>query len=164
MKTLLIVRHAKAEQNGFFQSDFERPLNHRGEKDAPEMAGRLKKRDFGIDAFVTSPALRALTTCRLFCEEFDRSKKDIIQIDELYQAPKETFYHVITGLHDEYDHVAIFAHNPGITDFANSLCHGLYIDNMPTCGMLAVEADISSWKDFRTAEKKFLFFDYPKAL
>jgi phosphohistidine phosphatase len=33
---------------------------------------------------------------------------------------------------------------------------------MPTCGMFAVKADISDWKEFYTAEKEFMFFDYPK--
>jgi phosphohistidine phosphatase len=28
--------------------------------------------------------------------------------------------------------------------------------------MFAVQAAVDSWKDFAKAEKKFLFFDYPK--
>lgn len=162
MKTLIIIRHAKSDQHGMFASDFERPLNKRGEHDAPMMAERLKNRKIKIDAFVSSPANRALTTCTLFCKTFDVSIHDIIKIDALYHAPRDTFYQVINNLDDQFNTVSVFSHNPGITDFANSLCHGLYIDNMPTCAMLAVESDIHSWKDFRTAEKKFLFFDYPK--
>ncbi|MFN8244827.1 MAG: histidine phosphatase family protein [Ferruginibacter sp.] len=163
MKTLVIIRHAKSDQNGLFASDFERPLNKRGERDAPVMAERLKNKMTKIDAFVSSPAKRALSTCRLFCDSYGADKNKIIQVDELYHAARETFYDVVSGTDDRYNSIALFSHNPGITDFANSLCHGLYIDNMPTCAMLAVEANIESWQDFRTAEKKFLFFDYPKA-
>jgi phosphohistidine phosphatase len=38
----------------------------------------------------------------------------------------------------------------------------MHIDNMPTCGVFAVSADINTWKDFENANKTFLFFDYPK--
>ena len=48
MKSLLIVRHAKSSWD-FDLEDFDRPLNHRGETDAPEMAKRLLKKDLKID-------------------------------------------------------------------------------------------------------------------
>jgi phosphohistidine phosphatase SixA len=41
MKTLIIVRHAKSSWANPDQTDFERPLNDRGNRDAPEMAKRL---------------------------------------------------------------------------------------------------------------------------
>ena len=69
---------------------------------------------------------------------------------------------VAASLDDKYDNVAIFSHNPGITDFVNSLCKDVQIDDMPTCGIFAVEIAIENWIDFKKAEKKFLFFDYPK--
>ena len=72
------------------------------------------------------------------------------------------FFEVIKELHDQYEHVAIFAHNPGITDFANRLCKDVSIDEMPTCSIFAVESTIEKWSNFKEAEKKFLFFDSPK--
>ncbi len=163
MKTIYIVRHAKSSWGNLTQPDFDRPLNDRGFKDAPEMAKRLKKKEAKIDLFVSSPANRAKTTCEFFCETFGKSKKDILFIDELYHAPAATFYAVISELEDEFKSVAIFSHNPGITEFVNSLARGVQIDNMPTCGIFAVEAPIKSWAEFEKAERKFLFVDYPKA-
>jgi phosphohistidine phosphatase len=69
---------------------------------------------------------------------------------------------VINELQADADTVAIFAHNPGITDFVNSLCKNASTDSMPTCAVFAVQADIKEWKDFADAERKFLFMDYPK--
>ena len=66
-KTLLIIRHAKSSWDIGTLTDFERPLNERGKRDAPEMAARLKKRNIKIDAFVSSPAKRAKKTAELFC-------------------------------------------------------------------------------------------------
>jgi phosphohistidine phosphatase len=88
----------------------------------------------------------------------------MILIDKLYHAAPDTFYEVITEADDKFDRVAIFSHNPGITDFVNELIEGVRVDNVPTCGVFALECDIKKWKDFREAEKKLLFFDYPKNL
>ena len=71
MKTLILIRHAKSSWDAPGMSDSERPLNERGKKDAPEMAKRLRKRGLKIDAFVSSPAERALRTARYFAKEFD---------------------------------------------------------------------------------------------
>lgn len=162
MKTLYVIRHAKSGWGDFNLPDFDRPLNDRGKKDAPEMAARLKENNIIIDAFVSSPAKRARKTCKLFCEAYNYKEDDIIYIDSLYLAPAEKIFEVVTGLNNQYSHVAIFAHNPGVTDFANRLTSQVHIDEMPTCGIFAVETAIDNWKDFRNEEKKFLFFDYPK--
>ena len=160
-KTLILIRHAKSSWDEPGLSDAERPLNERGKKDAPEMAKRLKDKGLKIDLFLSSPAKRAKRTARYIAEELD-VKKDKIETEEaLYGAGPTAFIEVISNLSDKYKTVAIFAHNPGITDFANTLT-SVHIDNMPTCGIFAVQADVNSWKEFKNAEKKFLFFDYPK--
>ena len=157
---MFIIRHAKAE-TVFTLNDFERPLNERGKKDAPEMAKRLLQKKIKIDAFVSSPAKRAKKTAVLFGEVFGRTEADIIFITALYHAPAEIFYEVIQQFDNDLNSIAVFAHNPGITDFANSLTT-VRIDNMPTCSVFAVNADISRWSDFTKSKKEFLFFDYPK--
>lgn len=161
MKTLIIVRHAKSSWDNIGQDDIERPLNDRGKKDAPEMAKRLKDRNIKIDKFVSSPAKRAKRTAKYFAEAYDVDKKDIVLIDELYEASPANFYQVAAQLKDDWDIVAIFSHNPGITSFVNSLTN-VQIDNMPTCGVFAVSIPGNQWANFKSEEKSFLFFDYPK--
>jgi phosphohistidine phosphatase len=161
MKTLILVRHAKSSWDEIGLPDSERPLNERGKKDAPEMAKRLKKKDLPIDQFISSPAKRARRTAQFFAEEFELRKKDIVITEDLYAADPEDFSKVIASADNKQDTIALFSHNPGITDFANSLT-SVRIDNMPTCGIFAVQAETDSWKEFQQAEKKFLFFDYPK--
>ena len=163
MKTLLIIRHAKSSWDIGSLNDFERPLNERGKKDAPEMAKRLLDKKITIDAFVSSPAKRAKKTAELFCSVYDYKEKDIIFISALYHAGVQTFYDTIENLEDSYNKIAIFSHNPGITSFVNELTESVRIDNMPTCGVFAVKIDITEWKDFKKSTKEFLFFDYPKS-
>lgn len=162
MKTLLVVRHAKSSWANIGEADFDRSLNDRGKRDAPDMAMRLVNKKIRIDTFISSPAKRAKMTCEAFCSVYQRNKSEIIFVDKLYHAPSHVFYQVIDELETDADTIAIFAHNPGITDFVNGLCKNASTDNMPTCAVFAVQADIESWKDFGNAERKFLFMDYPK--
>ena len=161
MKTLLIIRHAKSDQS-FFGNDFERPLNERGKKDAPDMAQRLFSRNIRIDSFVSSPAKRAKRTAELFCDAYKKDIADIHFISALYHAPAREFYEVIKNLDDQLNSVAIFAHNPGITYFVNGLVEEVRVDNMPTCAVFAVKVNTGQWKDFAKAPKDLLFFDFPK--
>lgn len=161
MKRLLIIRHAKSNWNFPSLADFDRPLNDRGKHDAPMMAERLLKESIEIDAFVSSTANRALSTATFFIEKFGRKKNHIIEIDELYHAPASLFFSVIKSLNSEFSTVAIFSHNPGITEFVNQITN-VKLDNMPTCGIFAVKCNIENWKDFSTNTNAFWFFDYPK--
>jgi phosphohistidine phosphatase len=161
VKTVFIIRHAKSDQS-FFGNDFERPLNERGKNDAPMMAKRLKHKQVAIDAFVSSPAKRAKKTAEFFAKEYGKDENDILFISALYHAPAPVFYEVISTMPDDLAAIAVFAHNPGITNFINSLAEDTSIDNMPTCGIFSVRADIANWKEFAKAKKEFVFFDYPK--
>ena len=162
MKSLYIVRHAKSSWGNLTLSDFDRPLNDRGKTDAPMIAQRLLKDKIKIDIFISSPAKRALKTCKIFCKEYNKDEKAILEIDELYHAAVETFYKVVTAIPDEFETAAIFSHNPGITDFVNSLGTDIKVDNMPTCAVFGVELNAANWKDFSNANKKFVLFQYPK--
>lgn len=162
MKTVLLVRHAKSDWGDPSLDDFDRPLNDRGKRDAPVMADRLREKKVSIDAFIASPAKRAKRTAIIFAKAYKQSKDDIHFRDELYGAAQEVFYDVIANADNEWESIAIFSHNPGITDFANQLTDAR-IDNIPTCGVFVITADCDSWSAFRDAGKHFLFFDYPKA-
>jgi phosphohistidine phosphatase len=161
MKQLLLIRHAKSSWDDPLQNDIDRPLNKRGKKDSPVMAERLLDKKIKLDAFISSPAERALSTCIYFAKTYDVKKKEIIQVDELYNAQVENFYNVISEVDDSFDSIALFSHNPGVTEFANELTD-VHVDDMPTCSIFAVKADIEKWKEFTEGEKLFWFFDYPK--
>ncbi len=162
MKQLFLIRHAKSSWDSPTLKDIDRPLNERGKKDAPSMAKRLASQKIKLDALFSSNANRALSTAQCFAEEFDIKKNDIIQIPELYHANTSDFYDVITQADDDLQNLAIFSHNPGITEFINELTDKKIMD-MPTCGIFAIKIHSKSWKDFATATKDFWFFDFPKA-
>jgi phosphohistidine phosphatase len=161
MKTLILVRHAKSSWDAVGLEDYERPLNERGKEDAPVMAKRLKDKKLEIDIFISSPAKRAHKTARYFAREHGVEKTEIILENKLYGASVSAFLEVVIEIKDKHKTAIIFSHNPGITEFANTLT-SVHIDNMPTCSIFAVQANCDKWADFLKSEKNFLFFDYPK--
>ncbi len=161
MKSLLLIRHAKSSWDDVSLSDFDRPLNERGKNDAPVMAHRLLDKKINIDAFISSPAKRAKKTASIFAKEFKKDKEKIILKTELYGASGDVFYDVISKTKDKFKSIALFSHNPGLTDFANQLTD-VQIDNIPTAGIFAVKADCKKWEDFKESKKEFWFFDHPK--
>jgi phosphohistidine phosphatase len=162
MKTLFLIRHAKAVPHSFNVIDFERPLNEQGQNDAAMMAQKLILEGIEIDTFITSTALRAITTCKTFATAYNIDHNEIITLGKLYDAPYEVFYDIIEGLNDKINNVAIFAHNPGITEMASLQTTPMEFIDMPTCGIFAVKIEIDAWKNFRKGVKEKLFFKYPK--
>lgn len=161
MKTLLIIRHAKSDWNDPSLSDFDRTLTERGKSDAAMMAKRINKKVIEIDVFVSSPAKRAKKTGKLFMKEYGKNEKDLLLISSLYEASVKDYYDAVENFDDKDNTVAIFAHNPTITEFINSLeCSPIY--NMPTCAVFGLKIKTDHWKEVSEAEKEFLFFDYPK--
>lgn len=126
------------------------------------MAARVKARKIFPGAFISSPAKRAKKTAELFCEGMGADKDAIIYFSALYHAPAPVFFEVVKEIGNDIEIAAIFSHNPGITHFVNQLCSDVRLDNMPTCGVFAVNAHCSTWKEFEKAKKDFLFFDYPR--
>ena len=161
MKTLFIVRHAKSSWDDPSQSDFDRPLNERGKRDAPKMAKRLRDKKFEIEVFISSPAKRAKKTALYFMEEYDAKQKELVLVNHLYEANTSAFFDAVKNIDNKYDHAALFSHNPGITAFVNSLTDQV-IPEMPTCAIFGIKILTESWKDFETAKKELLLFDYPK--
>jgi phosphohistidine phosphatase len=162
MKFLFVIRHAKSSWDDAAVADIDRPLNARGRRDAEEMAQRLHKKTSSVNAFISSPANRARSTAEQFALAFGKERNEIVVEQGLYLAPVSFFLELLSSLDNHLESVAIFAHNPGITDFVNSLTAAVNTDNVPTCGVFGVKASIDNWREFAAAKKDLLFYDYPK--
>jgi phosphohistidine phosphatase len=160
-KTLLLIRHAKSDWADLMLSDFKRPLNPRGESNAPEMAKRLVKRELFPQQFVSSPALRAITTAKLFAGELNIKPAEIIQVPEIYDALTNTLLEIVNNLNENSDFTALFGHNPGITGLVNYLCNQ-DVFHMPTCGMVLIKFPFDKWQMISQGTGELVFFDFPK--
>jgi phosphohistidine phosphatase len=160
-KTLLLIRHAKSDWGDLMLSDFERPLNHRGEINAPEMAKRLAKRELFPQQFISSPALRAITTAKYFAKELHINPADIIQEKDIYDALTDSLLEVVNNLDESSNFTALFGHNPGITGLVNYLSNQ-EISHLPTCGMALLKFPFDQWKMVSSGTGELVFFDFPK--
>ncbi|MDL5048828.1 histidine phosphatase family protein [Oscillatoria amoena NRMC-F 0135] len=161
MKTLYIIRHAKSSWDEPGLSDFERPLNDRGKKDAPRMGKRLNERGINPNLMLSSPAKRALSTCRRICRELHDTEERIKTEKRLYHADSGTIMDVVQNLDNRHHTVMVFGHNPGLTDFVNEIMHA-NLSNLPTCGVVAARFLTDSWKHVDASNCELLFVDFPK--
>ncbi|HKG04887.1 MAG TPA: histidine phosphatase family protein [Pedobacter sp.] len=161
-KQLLLIRHGKSEWGNAHLADFDRPLNPRGHRNAPEMASRIAFKSLIPQLIVSSPAMRATTTARHFSEVWEMSSDRFQQEPDIYEANTITLLKIVNNLDNQYDHVALFGHNPGFTDFANYLTNaGIY--NIPTCGTVLISFETDDWKEVSHSSGTLLEFDYPKS-
>ncbi len=161
MKTLYLVRHAKSSWDYPHLRDADRPLNDRGEKNAPEMASRLKQKNIIPDKIISSPARRAMDTCIIFSDILGYSTGKIIEDRRIYHAAEEDLLEVIKETDNQINSVMLFGHNPGFNWLAEGLT-GEDLGNIPTCGIVACKVNISIWKEIGPGTGELVFFDYPK--
>lgn len=160
-RNLYLIRHAKSSWKDPGLDDHQRPLNKRGENDAPLMAKILKKKNIKPDLILSSTAVRAFEFAKILADEFDYKKKNIEATNNLYMADEKDMLEIVRNVDDKNETVFLIGHNPDLTYFANSLCN-YNLDNIPTSGIFGVEFDVESWKDIDFGKGKFLLFEYPK--
>lgn len=161
MKRLYLIRHAKSSWKNSSLADVDRPLNKRGEKDAPFMGNRLRKVKANPDGIFTSPAKRARKTTKMLAKAMDYPKEKIETVTELYGATQASLFDFIRQLDDALTNVMLIGHNPELTDLANYLTTER-VENIPTCGIFCIDFPVDSWKEISENLGTVAFFDYPK--
>jgi phosphohistidine phosphatase len=149
---LTLLRHAQTETGHPGQNDWERELEPRGRRDAPEIARRLYERQAIPTLIVSSPAVRALETARLAARIFNIPEQDIVRDDRLYLATAATMLQVARERGGVTPHLMIVGHNPGLTEFGNHLSAERTLDGMPTCAAYTLRFDIDAWAKLDWAE------------
>jgi phosphohistidine phosphatase len=160
-KELLLVRHAKSSWDDPYLDDHDRPLNERGLRNAPEMGKRLQGSIVRLDVWISSTALRAITTAEILAEQVGFPPDQIQRTKDLYHASATELQEFIAGLDDAIDSVALFGHNPGMTSLVANL-YGLPIDNLPTCGVVHLQFNENTWSAVSSAPPALAYFDFPK--
>jgi phosphohistidine phosphatase len=161
MKTLYLVRHAKSDWENENISDINRPLNERGYKDAHAMSLKLKEVIATPEVFISSPAIRAITTCLIFAGHFNVDPKKINIESTLYETPLKEYLKIIQSLDKKYQTAILFAHNPTITELCNTLTKP-FTDGMPTCGIAGITFNLDKWEDIKKKSGDLELYDFPK--
>ena len=160
-KELLLVRHAKSSWDDPSLDDHDRTLNERGLRNAPDIGKRLHRLDICPDVWISSTALRAITTAEIIAKQIGFSHDQIQRIKDLYHATATELQEFISGLDDQFGSAVLFGHNPGMTSLVANL-YGLLIDNVPTCGVVHLQFREANWKDVSSALPARAYCDFPK--
>ena len=162
-RRLTLVRHAKSDWGDASLDDFDRPLNKRGERDAPEMAQRLVAAGLVPTRIVTSPAVRALATARAFADAFGYPASRIVLADDVYLAKPEQLLDVVRRFGGRARHLMLFAHNPGISSFGAMLSGDDSLGDVPTCAVTSFLVPSDRWSELAFGCARRDFHDFPKS-
>ena len=144
MKILYLLRHAKSSWDDPARSDFQRPLNPRGNRTAPFMGELMKKRKLRAEIIVSSPAERAKETAVLVKEAADM-QVEIVFDRRIYEASANRLRKVTSELKNGYASAMLVGHNPGIEGFVYNLTGRS--EPMPTAALAIIELAIDNWSD-----------------
>ncbi|MDG5491454.1 histidine phosphatase family protein [Psychroserpens sp. SPM9] len=156
MKTLILTRHAKSSWE-YDVSDKERPLKKRGVNDAKLVSSAFKERLLSPETVFSSPANRALSTCKIFMNTLNIPETDIEIIPDLYDFGGEQVIRFLKKLDEDYKNVMIFGHNHAFTSICN-IFGDKFIDNLPTSGLVVIDFNVNSWSDIKNGTTRFMIF------
>ncbi len=111
-RRLIVMRHATSAWNTGAGSDHARPLNGRGQRDAPRVARHLVEAGWEPDAVLSSDAERTRQTWAGMAPELT-SPPDPTFTNALYHAGLEAIWEAAHGLEPEIETVLVLGHNPG---------------------------------------------------
>lgn len=162
MKTLCIIRHAKASHAEPLQPDRDRPLAERGKSDAALMGMRLLIRGLLPDMILASSARRTSSTAAIIARELSCSEEKLLLSDELYDGSPHSFRRALAELPDDVRIAFLVGHNPEVTQFSEQLS-GRVLGSLPTCSVVCVDLEIARWEELNhTGEGTLRFLDMPR--
>ena len=118
MKTLLIMRHGKAERTPG-KRDFDRDLEPRGRTQAVDGAMALKITENIPDRIISSPAARAYHTADILRRECALPEEVLQAIPSLYLCSLEEMVFQIRCCPDYVSTLLVVGHNPAMEYFSD---------------------------------------------
>ncbi len=119
---IFLLRHAKSDWNSA-HDDFDRPLNTRGQHDAPRIGQWLREHGVTPDRVVSSPANRAAQTAEAVCAQLDYPVERIVWDKNLYLASCETLLDALDKQSKPALSLLLIGHNPGLEQLLEYLAH-----------------------------------------
>jgi phosphohistidine phosphatase len=160
---LWVIRHAKSSWAEPGQSDFERPLNKRGNADGRRVAAWLAEQSEPATWIWTSDAARALETAQFVAQGFAGASACVVCDHRLYHATAEAACEVLQETPGDIASVVLVAHNPGLTWLVNQLAAESVVDNLPTFGVARFNIT-GAWHEFNSQAATFEWLMLPREL
>jgi phosphohistidine phosphatase len=138
MKTLIVIRHAKAVAHDAAPTDYERALAPRGHRDAQQMALHVAESGPRPDVLLVSTSMRTTETAAYFIEAWKLTEEQITREQRVYNASLRMLTSLLPALPESASCVAIVGHNPGVSELVEYLASG-HTGSMPTSAVAVVD-------------------------
>ena len=142
MKTLLLLRHAKAENAAPGLTDLSRALNERGRQEAHAIGTFIKKQSLKFDLVLCSTAARARETAELVLVASELTAN--ARYDQnIYEAGPQRLLEVISEIDENTNTVLLVGHNPGMEELLQLLTD--HNEQMGTGTLAKIELNADEW-------------------
>ncbi len=162
-KTLILIRHAEAEDPAPMSSDFERELTTKGIMDSARTGGYLALKNIHPDKWIASSAFRTLTTAKVIMERLKADTDSIISTRDLYGGGLQAYLKAVNSVPEDCEIIALVGHNPDISYFAEYLTHDDFI-SMSKCSVMIITFDGLQWAEISGRTGKSEKYFTPKTL
>ncbi|HEY3345220.1 MAG TPA: histidine phosphatase family protein [Anaerolineaceae bacterium] len=146
MKTLLLLRHAKLDQDDRHVKERQRPLTKKGERRAGEIGHWLKARELLPVLILSSSSVRACRTAELVAAA-SGYVGEVRLLDELYMAEADEILAVLRLLPDDLERVLVVGHNPGLESLIPMLTE--QVVGLPLAGLADISLPVSAWGELK---------------
>ncbi len=161
-RTVLLLRHAKADREAASGSDHERPLTAAGRRAAEGIGAWLSAADHAPDLVLSSSAVRARATAELAAAAGRWSCPSRV-LPALYEASPPEIVELLRGLRPEVERPLLVGHEPVWSELTARLIGGGRL-RLPTAGLAAVRFDLPSWSGISSGAGELLLLVAPKWL
>jgi phosphohistidine phosphatase len=174
MRRLMLLRHAKTENDAPSGRDQDRRLDNRGRLDAAEIGGWIGQHPPFPDLVLVSSAIRAKQTWEIAWEAMKKlaPQPPVELLPELYGADPSQLLeavHAVAGADPKA--LMMVGHNPGMHELSLMLAGGGDVagrkalsDNLPTSGLAIFDFDLDDWGDVAFRRGRLAKFVSPKLL
>ncbi len=162
MKTLYLVRHARAKNQTTGKSDFDRELTKKGEKDAVRIANQLAKCCTVPGIMISSPAKRAKATASIFARKFNYHESDVMIDDSIYEDNQSIhgLLNILSKIDERNQSAMIIGHDPMLSGLAQFLNKD-FNDTLAKGGVLCLEFNNHHWNKINKGRGMLRFYCYP---
>jgi phosphohistidine phosphatase len=174
MRRLMLLRHAKTENDAPSGRDRDRRLDDRGLIDAAEIGGWIARHPPFPDLVLVSPAVRAHQTWEIAWQAMNGvvPQPQVELVPELYGAdPSQLLQTIHRASGTDPQRLMLVAHNPGMHELALMLTGGgdaagrkALADNLPTSGLAVFDFAVDDWSEVAFRGGELVLFVSPKTL
>lgn len=170
MKTLYVLRHAKAKRSHRSGTDHARRLNTSGRNAAVRIGSYMKEMNYVPDIIVSSSSARTMETSEGIDRLLDRRVSTMAE-DSLYLADPDRLLRTCRTLDRAYASALLIGHNPGMHKFALSLIKTRknpfvrkLTKSFPTCALAVFRFDVERWSGISPESGELVDLVFPREL